>query len=349
VTEHHSQDDILVRPTLKTIVSKAWGWMLIINTLIFLAMVYEAGTLGVPSGAVLLDFGAKDPVLIAQGQWWRLISSMFIHIGVLHYFMNSYAIYVIGPQVEEMIGTKAFLLIYMVAGIFGAACSNIFSVVLSAGASGAILGLLGVGLFVETSFRRKIKRTTGQKPRAGAYLINTIGILILGTLIPNIDNAAHIGGLVSGYAAAFVLFNLVPNRLRPVNLITGYFTGFICLLLFAGSIGVATNRDFAIWRMTFAAENTDEPAEKYYLLGRAIDIAPDVIDIRLSRIQLALDVGDRRAAIPDIRDLSRQGQEERLRSLAQELRENGREVDAAFILYALSTDGMEEKFESNLE
>jgi rhomboid protease GluP len=98
---------------------------------------------GIPAGNLLLNLGAKRTDLILAGQVWRLVTPIFLHIGLLHLAFNSYAIYVIGPQIECFFGPYRFLSIYILSGIYGVLMSFALSPAPSAGASGAIFGLIG--------------------------------------------------------------------------------------------------------------------------------------------------------------------------------------------------------------
>nr|WP_054752968.1 rhomboid family intramembrane serine protease [Piscibacillus salipiscarius] len=103
--------------------------------------------------------GLKFNPFIAQGEYWRIITSMFLHIGLIHLLMNMIALYYLGEVTEKIYGTKRFLVIYFIAGIFGSIASFATNDSVSAGASGAIFGLFGALLFlgciIEISFLRQ--------------------------------------------------------------------------------------------------------------------------------------------------------------------------------------------------
>jgi rhomboid protease GluP len=171
-----------------------------INILVWLAMTATGGS---TSTAVLIRFGAKDNSLIANGEVWRLLTSMFLHIGLMHLFFNSYALYIFGIEVERLYGNARFVVIYLLAGLWGSLISFAFGPNLSAGASGAIFGLLGVML----AFFRRHRELFGDSGRR--QVINLLGIavfnLVLGFTVPGIDNLAHLGGLVSGAILGWLL------------------------------------------------------------------------------------------------------------------------------------------------
>ncbi len=168
--------------------------------LVFLAMTAAGGS---EDPRVLVLFGAKVNSLIAAGQVWRLFTSMFLHIGLVHLFFNGYALYIFGIQVERLYGAPRFLAIYLLAGLYGSLASFAFGSGLSAGASGAIFGLLGAML----AFFRRHRETFGTWGRQ--QLINLLVVaginLVIGFTVPGIDILAHLGGLVSGAVLGWVL------------------------------------------------------------------------------------------------------------------------------------------------
>ncbi|PYZ98625.1 rhomboid family intramembrane serine protease [Alteribacter lacisalsi] len=156
----------------------------------------------------LIDFGAKFNPLIHDGEWWRFFSAMFLHIGFLHLFMNSLALFYLGGAVERIYGTLRFIFIYFMAGLTGSAASFAFNEQVSAGASGAIFGCFGALLYFGVKHRRLFFRTMGMS------VLVILGInLTLGFLVPMIDNGAHIGGLVGGFFASAIV-NLPQSPFR---------------------------------------------------------------------------------------------------------------------------------------
>ncbi|QGQ47267.1 rhomboid family intramembrane serine protease [Metabacillus sediminilitoris] len=148
----------------------------------------------------LIRFGAKYNPLIFEGEWWRFFTPVVLHIGFLHLLMNSVSLYYIGPAVERAYGSFKFLFIYFVSGIAGTIVSFAFSPSLSAGASGAIFGCFGALLYIGVHNREVFFRTMGSN------LLVIVGInLALGFVIPSVDNAGHIGGLVGGFLAALIV------------------------------------------------------------------------------------------------------------------------------------------------
>jgi rhomboid protease GluP len=151
-------------------------------------------------GHTLFQFGAKLRQAILMGQWWRLITAGFLHGGLFHIMMNSWVLFDLGAQVEEIYGTKRMIVFYFVSTVLGFAASAWWSSGLSIGASAGIFGLIGamiaLGMRSNTSMGSMIR---------GMYIRWAIYGLLMG-LLPffAIDNAAHIGGLAGGFAAAYL-------------------------------------------------------------------------------------------------------------------------------------------------
>lgn len=143
----------------------------------------------------VLEWGAKDNAAIAAGQVWRLLSPVFIHLGLIHFFVNMYSLYAIGPAVERFFGPYRMLVVYLLSGVGGVVLSMTFSANPSVGASGAIFGLLGaLGAFLFVH-----RRTFGRAATFQLRQIVIVALLNLGLgLVPGIDNWGHLGGLITG-------------------------------------------------------------------------------------------------------------------------------------------------------
>lgn len=170
-----------------------------INLIYFLLMVFAGLHLfpnpiaGSTDQRVLIDFGAKVNTLIQAGEVWRLLASTFIHIGIIHLAFNLYALWALGPLTEESLGHRRFFMIYILSGLGGSIASFLFSPALSAGASGAIFGLLGALLFY--SYKRPALWKSGLGMNLVVVILVNFGF---GLVQPGIDNFAHLGGLITG-------------------------------------------------------------------------------------------------------------------------------------------------------
>ncbi len=161
---------------------------------------------GIPAGNLLLNLGAKRTDLILAGQVWRLVTPIFLHIGLLHLAFNSYAIYVIGPQIECFFGPYRFLSIYILSGIYGVLMSFALSPAPSAGASGAIFGLIGT----QAVFFYRYRNAFGDRGRRQLY--STLMVIAFNMVLTfsasRIDVWGHIGGLIAG---AVLGWSLTPH------------------------------------------------------------------------------------------------------------------------------------------
>jgi membrane associated rhomboid family serine protease len=162
----------------------------------------------------LVNFGAKVNSLIDSGEYWRLVTPIFIHIGIIHLAINMYSLYVVGQQVERLYGAARCAILYLVTGIAGVVASYLYSPgAVSAGASGAIFGLVGVLFSFGIRYRNELPGVF--RKAFGVGVLPTILLnLWIGYAIPGIDNYAHIGGLVVGAILAFVLPYARPGERR---------------------------------------------------------------------------------------------------------------------------------------
>lgn len=165
----------------------------------------------------LIGFGAKQNARIyEQGEYWRFVTSIFLHIGFLHIFFNNYALWIIGQEIERLYGSARFVVLYLLTGIAGSVASFFYRPeAASAGASGAIFGLFGVLAVFAFRYRKEIPHIISRdiKRRVIPLIAINLGI---GWLIPMIDNSAHVGGLLTGGVLAL----LIPYK-RPQERQTG--------------------------------------------------------------------------------------------------------------------------------
>lgn len=150
--------------------------------------------------STLYQFGAKYREAIAAGQWWRLVTAGFLHGGLLHILMNSWVLFDLGAQVEEVYGSARMIVFYFAATVFGFYASAVWSANLSVGASAGIFGLIGAMIALGVHHRG---HPLGLAIR-GLYIRWAIYGLLLGFLFPATDNAAHIGGLAAGFGVAYI-------------------------------------------------------------------------------------------------------------------------------------------------
>jgi rhomboid protease GluP len=198
-------------------------YLFILLNLIFYFLLETYG--GSTNTNTLITFGAKFNPYILEGDYWRFITPMFLHIGLTHLIMNTIALFYLGTFVEKMYGSFRFLFIYVIAGFLGTAASFVFNAHISAGASGAIFGCFGALLYFGIMKKELFYKTIGKS----ILLILAINLLI-GFSIPMIDNSAHIGGLVGGFVAATII-NLPHHKFHFRQLLF-FFTFLLGTVLF---------------------------------------------------------------------------------------------------------------------
>lgn len=156
---------------------------------------------GTTNSEALVKYGAFfPPYIVAYNEYYRFITSIFIHIGFSHIFFNGYALYIFGTQIERLMGANKYLLFFLLTGIGGNLATFFFNFPsISAGASGSLFGLFGAFLYL---IRHHSEMVT---PEGRKSIISLLGInLVLTILVPSISITAHFGGLIIGYALSYV-------------------------------------------------------------------------------------------------------------------------------------------------
>lgn len=175
---------------------------LYLATVVFSQRSPEGGGFMSIDGQTLFAFGAKyRAAILGYGQWWRLVTAGFLHGGLLHIAMNSWVLFDLGAQVEEVYGASRLIVVYFMATVCGFLLSTFWTAALSVGASAGIMGLIGAMIALGVRNRH----TAAGAAIQGMYIRWVVYMLILG-LLPglHIDNAAHIGGLAAGFAIAWL-------------------------------------------------------------------------------------------------------------------------------------------------
>lgn len=174
---------------------------------------------------VLAKFGANNILLIKNGEIYRLLTCAFLHVGLIHLVVNMYSLRVIGPSVEGLIGKGKFVFIYLISAISASLMSLVFvdSNIVSVGASGAIFGLMGALLYFGYHYRLYLNDAI-KTQIIPVILFN----LIIGFMMPGIDNGAHIGGLIGGYLATMAIG--IKNKSEKKDMINGWIVLILYLL-----------------------------------------------------------------------------------------------------------------------
>jgi rhomboid protease GluP len=236
--EQQTQRVSYALPATKPLVT----WVLL--GIIVVVFLIETAAGGSTNTEVLVRLGANVTALVAAGEYWRLFTSMFLHIGAMHLFFNGYALVVVGTEVERIFGSPRFLAIYLLSGLFGSLASYAFSFSVSAGASGAIFGLIGALTAFFMLHRQRLGKW-GQRRLANIAFLIAIN-LFLGFTQPGIDNMAHLGGLLSGFVLGWALaprYDLDRVSLRVVdrNRLGRYWPALgLAVLLLVGGVVLTT-------------------------------------------------------------------------------------------------------------
>lgn len=157
---------------------------------------------GSTNSNVLIECGARVTPLIREGQWWRLITPVFLHIGVTHLIINSITLYFLGMYIEELFSHWRMLVIYLVSAFTGNLASAYFLPnTISAGASTALFGLFGAFLMLGESFH-----DNGLIHDLSRQFLILVGInIVMDLFLPGIDLAGHVGGLLGGFLVSYVV------------------------------------------------------------------------------------------------------------------------------------------------
>jgi len=203
--------------------------LLNLNILIFILMLLSGAGFIIPNNEVLLSWGGNfKPLTLDGGQWWRLFTCIFIHAGVLHLVMNMYALLYIGLLLEPYLGKLRFSVFYILTGLLASTTSLYWhELSVCVGASGAIFGLYGI--FLAMLFTNLIEKN------ARKAFLTSISIFVIYNLLNgmkgNIDNAAHLGGLLTGMLIGFgSYFSLKWDNNLRIKLITVSLSSVVVLL-----------------------------------------------------------------------------------------------------------------------
>ncbi len=176
-----------------------------IDVLIFLAVGISGLSWTEPTYLELVRWGADFSPLTLSGEWWRLFTSTFVHIGIIHIALNMWCLWSLGPVLERLMGWKAFLLTYVVCGIAGSEASLVWKPLGGgAGASGAIFGVAGA-FFSFLVFKKAPISPEFAKRRLKSVAVFIFYNLFFGAVALRVNNAAHVGGLIAGLILGAVL------------------------------------------------------------------------------------------------------------------------------------------------
>ena len=250
-----------------------------INLVVFVAMVLNGISITDPGGDALVRWGANWGRLTMAGQWWRLITYMFLHIGILHIAMNMWSLWYLGSLCESLFGTWTFGAVYVICGIAGGIASLAWHpYTVSAGASGAIFGL--VGALISSYYLGEFSMPQGFiRPQLRMLLIFSAYSLFNG-IFGRVDNAAHIGGLVTGLAFGALIARLAPSGNNV--LARGAVVSFVSLLVLAGGWLRYSQAYKLYYRWGDELLSQNRAVEAIADFQRAIRVKPDYIPAHLA-------------------------------------------------------------------
>jgi membrane associated rhomboid family serine protease len=180
-----------------------------LNAVVFVLALTSGGSLGGRSDTLTLDYALFAPIMDVQGEWYRLVTSGFLHAGLIHIGFNMWALYMLGPQLERALGSVRFAVTYFFAMLCGSLGALILSPNdLTVGASGAIFGLMGVLVILH-----RMNGVRLMDSGLGAVLI--MNLLITVGAAGRISIGGHLGGLIGGLIAGWILL-VLPRRSRAL-------------------------------------------------------------------------------------------------------------------------------------
>ncbi len=188
-----------------------------INVLVFAAMVASGAHLLAPAPLKIFEWGGNFGPRTLNGEWWRLVTCLFVHIGIFHLGFNMWVLWDLGRLVERLIGTVGFLVLYFVSGIAASLASVAWNpAIISAGASGAVFGVAG-GLLAFLALQRTAVPVVVLKQLRNSMLLFLVFNLYYGMTAKGIDMAAHIGGLTAGFACGLILSQPLSVEMRAAQ------------------------------------------------------------------------------------------------------------------------------------
>ena len=318
-----------------------------INVAVFLIMLAAGADLMKPNPAIHIRFGSNFGPLTWTGEEWRVLTSAFLHFGLLHIALNMFALYQAGGLVERLYGSTRFALIYLLSALSGSIASGWWDPLRnSAGASGAIFGVYGA-LLAFMAVRRVDIPPSMLKSISNSALVFCLYSLVIGAAHPLIDNACHVGGLLGGFISGAILarpFNIEARAVRqPARLLVAVLAIGLPLVWMAQSLTAPTGRHAPALRF-----NRDLyafiPVEGQ-IVRKEADILTFRPDVRVNRLEIAKRLREevlipwREASRPLLRSAAISGEDPSSAQLQRAWREylRAREQAVALRVLALET------------
>ena len=229
-----------------------------INVLVFILMVIDGAGLMEPNGLVHVKWGSNYTPLTLSGDWWRLITNVFIHFGIIHLLANMYFLYMVGVYLEPMLGKVKYITAYLCTGIIASVVSLWWHKdgINSAGASGAIFGMYGLFLALLTT---NLIPKQMRQPLLQSIVIFVVYNLAYG-MKGGVDNAAHVGGLISGFIIGYIyVFGIKKEK---QNEKTALIVPLVLLLSIGGTYGYLQQNKKTTEQRAEAMAEIKEPVHK---------------------------------------------------------------------------------------
>jgi membrane associated rhomboid family serine protease len=205
-------------------------FLVAVNVLVYLVTVAQGSGLNAPGGRIFFEGALIGGAIDLDGDWYRLVTAMFLHASFLHLAFNMLVLWWLGTIVEQALGTWRFVLVYFVSGIAGSAGALLLTgpTSITVGASGAIYGIMGALLILEWL-------------STGSFAGQAMGLIALNlaltVAIPNISLGGHLGGLVGGIAATYALAHFRTSRQRWLGPVAAVLVAVVAVVIAAIRVG----------------------------------------------------------------------------------------------------------------
>jgi rhomboid protease GluP len=256
--EHQAFSEALERTGIRVLVTPV---LLAACALLFVVMALSGVPVLDPAGPELIPWGSNFGPRTLGGEPWRLFTSMFLHFGLIHLALNFWVLLTLGPLTERLLGNLRFLMLYVVAGLCGSMASLLWNPdVNSAGASGAIFGVIGALLAVMLNPRSRVPASIAKAHRNSALAFIAYNVMI-GLSHAGIDNAAHLGGLAGGFVMGWFLAKPLPEAGQAPTRVAAWPAAVVAAVMMAAlawplllpGVDAAANRAFQFALREFSA------------------------------------------------------------------------------------------------
>jgi rhomboid protease GluP len=259
-----------------------------INAAVFLGMALAGSTIMEFPTAESIQWGANAGALTFSGEWWRLLTNIFIHGGIIHIAFNMWCLWNLGALCESLYGRWTYAGVYLVCGVGASLASAAWNPYrASVGASGAIFGLAGalIAAFKLGEFSVPRAALSGTLRSLGAFVVYN---LVFGFALPGIDNTAHIGGLITGLIVGALIAVAAPYQDRPLRRVAVF---LVMVLALAGiAVAAAHHRGFPLrfGRVHLGQANNSpdgDPAQAIVHLQNIVQQRPEYVPARFALAQ----------------------------------------------------------------